>query len=109
MALKGYGKRIIQNGVDNLTPFKMTSVSGKWFDSWADVSTGQLPNPDSYGWKTGKVYVVFSYRTPIAWTYSYQGNDWMIPDVKYSPTTTNHQSVTSVAIANRGFYSDARW
>lgn len=35
------------------------------------------------------VYVVWSYRTPIAWVAS--DGEVTIPDVTYSPTTTQHQ------------------
>lgn len=111
MAIQGYGKRGIQNGVDNRTPFKVGNVSGKWYDSWQDVPKGQLPG--SYTalmrdeLKGCKFYVVFSYRTPIAWLDA--DLEWHMPSYKYSATTTNHQSVVFVAIDNRGFYADAKW
>jgi hypothetical protein len=41
-------------------------------------------------------YVVFSYATPIAW-YGPK-NGWTIPDVKYSVTTTRHQSIVRMAV-----------
>lgn len=34
-------------------------------------------------------YAVFSYSTPIAW---YGPDGWTFPDVKYSVTTSRHQS-----------------
>ena len=36
------------------------------------------------------LYVVRSYRTPIAW---WDGTEWTIPDVRYSVTTSKHQSL----------------
>lgn len=41
-------------------------------------------------------YAVHSYLTPIAW---YAGGEWTVPDVKYSRTTTRHQSVVRQGIA----------
>jgi len=43
------------------------------------------------GWESGTVdYVVYSYGTPIAW---HSVNDgWNIPPIKYSRTTSRHQS-----------------
>lgn len=38
----------------------------------------------------GPVFVVYSYGTPIAWFTEADG--WTIPDVKYSVTTSRHQS-----------------
>ena len=34
-------------------------------------------------------YVVWSYATPIAW---HGRHGWMVPPVRYSPTTTRHLS-----------------
>lgn len=35
------------------------------------------------------IYVVYSYGTPIAW---YANGIWTMPDVRYSVTTSRHQS-----------------
>ena len=35
-------------------------------------------------------YTVMSYATPIAW---FAGDGWIIPEVKYSPTTSRHQGI----------------
>lgn len=40
-------------------------------------------------------YVVYSYATPIAWLTS---GVWIIPDVKYSRTTSKHQSTIRTAV-----------
>lgn len=40
-------------------------------------------------------YVVFSYATPIAWWSAAHG--WTIPAVKYSATTSRHQSTARIA------------
>ena len=40
-------------------------------------------------------YIVYSYATPIAW---YGINGWNLPSIKYSPTTSKHQSIVRRAI-----------
>lgn len=45
-------------------------------------------------------YVVYSYNTPIAWhVKSDTVNEWIYPDVKYSPTTGRHQSKIRAVLA----------
>lgn len=48
-------------------------------------------------------YVVYSYQTPIAWHVPDDGDDgdterWVVPDVKYSRTTTRHQNLVLTAL-----------
>ena len=40
-------------------------------------------------------YIIYSYNTPIAW---YGKVGWVIPSVKYSSTTSRHQSLVRRAI-----------
>lgn len=42
-------------------------------------------------------YIVWSYDTPIAW---YGARGWVVPAVKYSRTTTRHQSAVEHALRN---------
>ena len=42
-------------------------------------------------------FVVFSYATPIAWWSDFHG--WTVPPVKYSVTTSRHQSQVRYALA----------
>jgi hypothetical protein len=42
-------------------------------------------------------YVVYSYATPIAWHDAYTG-EWIVPDVKYSTTTSKHQGKIRSAV-----------
>ena len=42
-------------------------------------------------------FVVWSYGTPIAWHDTVNG--WTVPDVKYSRSTTSHQSTVRSAVA----------
>lgn len=44
-------------------------------------------------------YTIYSYSTPIAWRID---GVWIIPDVKYSVTTTRHQNKIRVAIGEMG-------
>lgn len=44
-------------------------------------------------------YVIFSYRTPIAWHYR-DANEWRMPDTRYSVTTSKHQSKVRTAIGS---------
>lgn len=47
---------------------------------------------------TSVSYVVYSYTTPIAW-YSEIQCGWVIPDVRYSATTTVHQNLIRAAVS----------
>lgn len=46
------------------------------------------------------LYVVYSYDTPIAWFSPLRG--WVVPQRKYSATTSRHQGVTQRGITNQG-------
>ena len=45
-------------------------------------------------------YVVYSYQTPIAWHDSEAG--WIVPDERYSITTSRHQSTVRAALTYLG-------
>ena len=47
---------------------------------WADITS-----PDAF--------VVYSYATPIAW---FANGEWVVPQAKYSVTTSRHLSATRV-------------
>lgn len=116
MALHGKKTlRTIQVGIDNRTDFNTGNVRGEWYDSWADVPKGRMPEPQKHmngsGMTFMPVFVVFSYGTPIAWIFSCDtdpeqngGPRWIIPDDRYSPTTSCHQGVIRTATRNPGFY-----
>lgn len=105
MALQRSGATKVQSGVDNLRPFNIGNLSGSWSNS---PNMGQLPKEYVDMLKalaqTDDVYVIYSYRTPIAWR-ARNSKTWTIPNVKYSVTTTNHQNVVKVAVENPNFYS----
>lgn len=55
---------------------------------------GRLP----YEWINelkGSYYIVYSYGTPIAW---FKNGEWLVPNLKYSQTTSRHQSLVRRAI-----------
>jgi len=93
MAIHARNAGNIADAVAGHARFTCGNVSGQWYDTWRDVPRGQFNGTyDS----VGAVYVVFSYRTPIA-MYS-PVNGWTVPDARYSATTTNHQSVVATGI-----------
>ena len=110
MALKGKGKRAIQAAVDHRTEFNHGTLSARRIEH---MTYGHMVPELGRSLAVeiavnGSAFVIFSYRTPIAWWTS-EGDGWVVPDARYSVTTTNHQNVVRVAVDNPGFYSDARW
>ncbi|QKY79994.1 hypothetical protein PQD13_gp82 [Gordonia phage Clawz] len=70
-----------------------------WADTYPNglrVTLGDLPPQWSKELSVvdGPLYVVFSYRTPIAWR---THDRIVIPPVKYSATTTRHQNIVKEA------------
>lgn len=110
MAMRGAGLRRVQKGVDQLTPFMGSNISGRrtWLGQF-----GRLPNvwQDVLRDQSDRVnYVIYSYGTPIAWHVPDGSSSfWVIPEVTYSVTTTNHQNVVRVATEHRGFYAERKW
>jgi hypothetical protein len=100
-------------GKEMTTATKLTTRSGWWefskaiaagedFDTSGALkgrngyaqSIGQLPKSESA--TLGEAdYVIYSYSTPIAWRTQGQ---WHTPNVKYSVTTSRHQSKIFTAI-----------
>lgn len=101
MALHGQTPAKIEKHVDRHEPFKIGNVSAKRYETGDSIQYGQLP-PFLASQLNGlsldyTVYVVYSYQTPIGWTKISDQDDWFIPAVKYSVTTTNHQNVLRYA------------
>lgn len=94
MALHATGRRAIERNVSARTDFRHGNVSGRWYPTWADVPRGQYSG-GVYMHK-GPVFVVLSYATPIAMFSPDHG--WTVPSVRYSATTTNHQSAVRCAL-----------
>lgn len=64
------------------------------------VFTGHLPT-EYHESALHATYVVYSYSTPIAW---YAHGTWVVPDTRYSVTTSAHQSRVRTALPH---YEDA--
>lgn len=76
------------------------SHTGNFSGFWGGKGeVGRLPEPwrEQFYCRSRGDYVVYSYNTPIAWWTPETG--WVIPDVKYSPTTSRHQSIVRLAVA----------
>jgi hypothetical protein len=61
------------------------------------ISFGRLPSDIVATFAQQEVdYIVYSYGTPIAWHGKF---GWHLPAIKYSQTTSRHQSIVRSAIA----------
>jgi len=91
----------INNGIANCEEFTAASIRGDhyWhpfrFGTW--FSEEEFKNFASAFANNDKVFVVFSYGTPIAW--KPEGGTWYVTDVKYSPSTTHHTNLVRNAIS----------
>jgi hypothetical protein len=79
----------------NRQPF---ATSGALWGSAAVRDAGRLPADWRNLFQTGADYVVYSYRTPIAW-HRAADDLWIVPDEKYSMTTSRHQSLIGTAVS----------
>lgn len=90
--------------ISDLDCFVIGTMRGCYYPDASRLDTGKLPPEWSAQFKAvpGPVYVVWSYATPIAWHAASGVNDWMMPDVRYSNTTSHHQSLARQAATLRG-------
>lgn len=99
-------KKKINDGVIASKDFKLSSMRGITDrrntdfgilpDNWVTVYKNERDNPDQ-----GIVYTIFSYATPIAWRLT--DGTWIVPPVRYSVTTTGHQSAVRYALSRNGW------
>lgn len=93
MGLRSNTKAIIADGMEHRKPFSRGNVTGRTVGQYFG-SFGRLPQEHRDAMREllqhGQLYVVFSYQTPIA--YGAEGKDYIVPDVSYSPSTTQQQS-----------------
>lgn len=77
--------------VQNRQPFRMSAAMA---GSTHRIVVGRLPAVYVAAFDAAQLaadyYVVHSYATPIAW---HANGVWVMPDVKYSRTTTRHQNI----------------
>jgi hypothetical protein len=93
---------------DDREDFTAGSMTGRTVDpSKPTLHTyGDLPEPYLAWIKRERIdYVVCSYDTPIAWHDSVSGH-WVVPDVNYSLTTTQHQATVRMAVDT---WTGERW
>jgi len=80
--------------------FDASTLSARWVYSpdfgRLSPKNRQLIAQDWRNASSGRLYVVYSYATPIAW---YNGEIWTIPADKYSVTTSRHQSIARRGIS----------
>lgn len=103
MAIHGKSRERIVNA---LSKWEACANSNKTFRGYrvnGPVSMrGDLPEPYRTDIVTDRpVYVVWSYSTPIAWITN--AGQCVIPDVKYSPTTSNHQGLCRAYLKSLDF------
>ena len=96
MRAKNYND--VKDMIHNREDFTHASCSGKWItDGWAvdrtDMNVADAGYLDILLARNGRVYVVKSYDTPIAFA---AGDTIRIPAVYYSPTTSKHQNYLSL-------------
>jgi hypothetical protein len=85
--------------VRELKPFRIGNVSGQDYLG----GTGKLPEEYAAELReanrNGLVrYILYSYLTPVAWLVE---GVWVQPPVRYSVTTSGHQSIFASAISER--------
>ena len=88
MATSVLGRSRIEEGVSQMRTFTQGNVSARWHDEAREGDRGRL-SPNIVLPAT-RHYVVYSYKTPIAW-YCLAEATWYMPSVYYSPTTDRHQ------------------
>lgn len=94
MATHGKAREVTINNLQNRKPwqrkgFGMSAVEGK-FNGY-----GCLASEDIARYAGAEViYTVLSYSTPIAWVTT--DGEVVVPEAKYSVTTTHHQSLCKV-------------
>lgn len=101
MALGNESRKVMQKGIDNLIEFDVGDLTGSKVERGEKIDLRLMPRRQAYGIDKA-VYVIRSYYTPIAWALS--PDTWIIPKVKFTTTTSQHQSLVKTAVDNPGFY-----
>ena len=88
--------RALENGEDFTTS---GALKGEANPEWIESGRMRPHNADTMRAAQnvlGIDYVIYSYGTPIA--YRTENSGWVVPDAKYSVTTSKHQSTISYAL-----------
>jgi hypothetical protein len=84
----------IQNRI-NFTASNFSGFLGTF--QHAKYATGRLPSDVVLQMELDEPdYIIYSYGTPIAWHGKF---GWSVPAIKYSSTTSRHQSIVRGALA----------
>lgn len=100
MAFSQANRIKVGKAIHERKPFKHASMSGEWVSSteFSYRLHGQLPQETVSEMrellKDRDLYVVYSYRTPIAYAWNRKIH---IPSHHYSATTTHHQIIAKLA------------
>jgi hypothetical protein len=99
MAMGSANRAIIINRISERMAFAVASMSG--VAGGHNIYGNKLPEPHKAEYaaalRSGEIrYTVFSYSTPIAWVLT--DGTKVMPDVKYSTTTSNHQGIAREAL-----------
>lgn len=90
---------LVPQFVADRLPFTTATSSLRGTKSLAFSGYGRLPEEFqddlAHNYDHDDFYVVMSYGTPIAW---YANGVWSMPRVKYSVTTSKHQSIVKRGI-----------
>lgn len=97
MGLAARTRQKIDNHIERRETFKYGNVSAIRYNAGETPQTGILPgflrDQLKAVAKDNDLYIVYSYQTPIGWSVCDGNDNWFIPDVKYSVSTTHHQSL----------------
>ena len=99
--------KTIVRSIRDMKPFSVNGTLSGTTDTATrgDLSGDALAAYKSQVLSSSAPYVVYSYRTPIAW--HTPENGWTIPAARYSNTTSNHQSNIRTAVSGiYGSYSE---
>jgi hypothetical protein len=101
MAIKPENRIRIIAALKAQVPFEYSSISGWTARGDGEMRTEELPEVHTQELRgmdrAGMVaFIVMSYRTPIAWIL--KSGTLVMPDVKYSVTTTQHQEIVREAL-----------
>ena len=103
-------QQILCDPADDFNPDR-ASLRGRTMNVGRLSQLGQLPDEWRAQWREDKGeidYVIYSYQTPIAWRIrdTWYGNGgqthshrWIVPDVRYSVTTSKHQNNVRTALS----------
>lgn len=95
-ATRGPNLSNTRTAIAERTPFNAGNIKGVERPS----TFGQMPSAFERFFGADVSYTITSYRTPIAWYSPTRG--WIVPDHRYSVSTTRHQSVVRHALTLAG-------